>query len=65
MQCDLVLQRAAQVVPGVLVQKFCFKHPRQIGRLLLEVRNWSAEEIESLIAGIQKDRSRGPKSKSK
>ncbi len=59
MQCDLVLHRVAQILPGVLVKKVCFNTRRQIGLLLLlEVQNSSPEEIERLIAGIQKDRSR-------
>ena len=63
MQCDLVLHRVAQILPGVLVKKVVFNTPRQIGLLLLllEVQNSSPEEIERPIAGIQKDRSRGPK----
>ena len=64
MQCDLVLHRVAEDVPGVLVEKVSLRHPRQIGLLLLlllELQNSSAEDIERLIAQIQKDRSRGPK----
>jgi hypothetical protein len=62
MQCDLVLHRVAQVVPGLRVKKVSFHTPRQIGLLLLllEVQNSSPEAIDRLIAGIQKDRSRGP-----
>ena len=60
MQCDLVLHRVAQVVPGLRIKKVTFT-TRQIGLLLLlllEVQNSAPEEIERLIAGIQKDRSR-------
>src|SRR6476620_3324794 len=47
MQCDLVLHRVAQVVPGLRVKKVSFHTPRQIGLLplLLEVQNSSPEEI--------------------
>ena len=61
MQCDLVLHRVAEDVPGVVVEKVLLRHPHQIGLLLLELQNSSAEDIERLIAQIQKDRSRGPK----
>src|SRR5215212_6929358 len=61
MQCDLVLHRVAEDVPGVLVEKVSLRHPRQIGMLLLELQNSSAEDIERLIAQIQEGRSRGPK----
>jgi hypothetical protein len=52
--CDLVLHRVAEDVPGVLVEKVSLKHPRQIGQLLLELQNSSAEEIERLIAHSKK-----------
>ncbi len=53
MQCDLVLHREAEDVPGVVVEKVLLRHPRQIG-LLLELQNSSAEDIERLIAQIQR-----------
>jgi len=67
MQCDLVLHRVAQVVPGLRVKKVSFHTPRQIGLLLLllEVQNSSPEEIERAIAGIQKTAHLDPKSKCK
>ena len=59
MQCDLVLHRVAQIVPGVLVKKVFFNIRVRSELLLLKVQQFVAEEIERLIAGIQKDRSRG------